>query len=78
MKAATGMLRSSLMRQAALYARSSTAAGAVLGPAAAAASGAPAAAPGALHTSSALLASILVKIPALGESISDGTVRLAL
>lgn len=46
-------------------------------PAAAAASGAPAAAVGALHTSSALLASILVKIPALGESISDGTVRLA-
>ncbi|KAL4423609.1 hypothetical protein ABPG77_009196 [Micractinium sp. CCAP 211/92] len=72
------MLRSSLVRQAVLYARSSTPTGAVWVPAAAAAGGAPAAAVGALHTSSALLASILVKIPALGESISDGTVAAVL
>ncbi|KAL4439850.1 hypothetical protein ABPG75_002851 [Micractinium tetrahymenae] len=69
------MLRSSLM--AALCARSSggTAAGAWWPPAAA---GVPAAAVGALHTSSALLASLLVKIPPLGESISDGTVAAVL
>lgn len=73
------MLRSSLLRQLAVRGRSSAAAAqgwATAGatPAAAAA----AAAVGALHTCAPLLASLQVKIPALGESISDGTVAAVL
>lgn len=62
---------SSLSRQLGLRARAAAAAGGGGGWAALAAAGA-------LHTSAALAASLQVKIPALGESISDGTVATVL